>query len=1294
MTLKVSSNIGKRGNSRYHAELLSGIFIVCISIFLSCFANAQTTGFGTISGRVTDSSGAVIPGAQLTISSAATGVIHSSSTNNSGYFEVNALNPDQYRITVSAPGFEKLVREGITLVADGHVNVPMTLSLGRSIQTVVVDADATLLNTESGSNGQVLTTQQMESVPVSGANPMQLAEMAPGVQSPNSQTYSMDGTLGWNGVSNFGSNGILGANEYSLDGAPNEGNQRANAISPSVDEIAEMKMDVTGFDTTVGHTYGVSVTQTTKSGTNDIHGTIRELYQDRRWAAMQHFQGLNYRYQQSLDHCAGPETSEQCFIDENTFGQPGLHENNSAASVGGPVFIPKLYDGRNKFFFFVSVLNDIFADSSANTLSLPTLQERSGNFNDLPVQTTNVPAAFTSVCPTGTPYYGQYQIYNPFSVTLNANGVPSRTPFCGNLVPASLLTTNSKMVSFYNSLLPAPTQNSPTGSNYSYTNPQPQTFRQFTQRMDYALSQSDHIFFRWTRAHYTKAGTGFTVGDVDIQQGPRWIETGALGWNHIFNSKTNLDITVGATNYETWCCYYPGYEAYSPSSVGLPSYLDDYAGTSQTLPILNVSGYQQVGQVNNVPDYYRTLALRGNLTRVQGNHTIRIGAEWRQQHFSQGVEGNTSGTYSFDNTYTQQNNGTNNTYSQSNTGLAYAAFLMGVPTTASVSTQASASIGTPYYAFYVGDTWRVTPKLTIIPGIRYEFEYGPTEKRNQQIVGWDPNATLPIASAANIAYQASRSSATPTQQAVLPSSLAVQGGPIYAGVDGASNRQWGNNYRFLPRLAVTYQLTHNDVLRGGYGLFFDTLNALENGGSPTSGIPGSQSSLHAGDFTPNQDGFSATTSVPSSTTFGTNFVAGVSPLADPFPASNGARFNTPIGSSAGAMYYAGGNPAIYDHGLVPARAQRGYVGIQHQFGGSTMVEVAWVGSITTKVPLEQNFAPTPSSFYTGGMQPNTATNTLLASQITNPFALANFNSLAGSNPTQYNLLAHSGYFTQPLISISNLVRAYPQMGGLSMYRSVAESKFQEIQVNLTKRYSHGLTVMAALQINDQHDRDYYANAFDPSPSWEASNNSAPYRFTAEAVYQLPFGRNQMWANSGWKSAVFGGFKVDGSYEVNPGNLLLFGNLFYLGNTSNIKLKNPVYHNDQASGGYNYIQWINVGNVTATNVNGVCTYSGTGFVTNPQCQPNGYNLRVFPTHIGGLRQQGPNTVQTNVERNFRLGDRFNLETRFEVFNLLNRQVSFWPDTNPTDGQFGQVTSDGAANGSGNARWLDIQGRLRF
>lgn len=1284
----ISKGISLREKARRAHLFASWAVLVLCVVLAGRSALAQATGQGAISGTVTDSTGAVIVGAHLTITNEATNVAQDTVSNSTGYFEVNNLNPGPYRISVQSPGFATMVRHGITLEATAHLNIPLSLKPGASSATITVTAEASLLDVESGSNGQVLTTKQVESLPVAGSNPSYLTYLAPGVQANQSVSQNQTDTVGSTAITkNFGAFGQIGINEFSLDGAPNMGNARAAAINVPIDSMGEEKFDVSGFDATVGHTMGAAITQTTKAGTNSLHGSFRDTYTAKRWAALGHFQGLTYRYQEAVNNCVqGPATNSTCYALENKYAWPGVFMNNGAATLGGPVYIPKILDGHNKLFFFVSVMSTNNTSASAQTVSVPTVQEQSGNFSDMPVQTSSVPAAYTAYCGTGTPYYGQYQIFDPFSVSLDAKGIPRRNPICGNVLPANRMT-GSSMVKLYNSLLPVPTSGSATGSNYLYTQKVPVTYRDYTTREDYKINEANSIFARYTRADYTNTTMGFTVGDVDRNSGPRWIDIGALGWTHVFSSSTTLDITAGVMNFKNACCYYPGFDPYTPSSIGLPSYTSSYAkGTGSIgveLPIFSVSSYNNIGNTDSNVSSYRAYTFRGNLIHVAARHTIFAGAEYRLQNSSVGPSGNVSGTYNFNNTYDQQNNGSDNTYTQSNWGLSYAAFLMGVQSSASVGYNAPNSLQSPYYALYVEDSFRVTPKLTVIPGIRFEYEYGVVEKHNMLMTGWNQSADMTaIAQPANQAYSATLASATAAAQAVMPTSLAIQGGVQYAGVNGGPRNEWNDSYRFLPRVAAAYQLNASTVIRGGYGLFFDTLNAL----NPSI----------------NQAGFSTSTSVNSSTTFGQNFVPGNSPLVtDPFPANgSGVRFNTPIGTAAGQYYYVGSSASIYDHNLTPAREQRVSIGVQRQFGPSTMLEVTYNVAYVSHLQFSNNVAYTPSSFYAGGQQPNTAPNQVLNAQVVNPFALANYSAMAGSNPAAYSMMSLNSFFTAAKVSVGSLVRAYPHMSGLTLYQPLGQSHFQQILIDVNRHYSKGITVMGSVQFNDQHDRDYRANGFDPELSWEPSNSSVPVRVTFEGVWDLPFGKGKPWANSGWQSAIFGGFKLNGVYEAQNGQLISFGNLFYVGdiNAGAIKIKHPTYVNNLASGGSAYVQWLNPGNVTATSsVNATtgattCTYTGTGFVTASACQPNGYNLRVFPTRINGVRQMGLNNADANVARDFHIAGRVNFETTLEVYNLFNHQVLGAPNTSVTNSQFGWVTTDGSPGSVG--RWVALQGRFRF
>lgn len=1311
------TEIGKKQTSRWSRYLYAAIAVCLLLAMTSGLGRAQSTGRGSITGTVSDPTGAVVAGASISVTNAATGVSSMTVTNRTGYFEVDSIDSGIYTVKVTAPGFEELDRNGVVLNASNVLALPLILRIGKSTEVVTVTEQAPLLNTESGLTGQSLTTRELQSLTMADDNPMELVELAPGVQSPAmiAQNYTIDGAISWNGVSKFGTAGVTNSNEFDVDGAANEGNGRANLISMSADMAEEVRIDTTDFDPSYGHTYGITETETTKSGTNMLHGSATDMYDDRRWAAMGRFQRITYEHAQAADSCTnGPSTSPKCYLDENKYGWPGVHENLTTFGIGGPVIIPKLYNGRNKFFWFVAGTNDDWTDASQTTASIPTVQERGGNFTDLPAATlpANYAAEFNADCP-GSLYYGQYQLYNPYAVTI-VNGHPSRMPLCGNIVPQNLML-NSKMATLINSWLPTPTNTQTTGGNYLYTSTQPQTFFQFTTREDYAFSDKDRVFLRFTRHTYTKGQPGIAPNGIDTQQGPKWAEIGALGWNHVFNPAVNLDVTIEGSNLETSDTHYPGYSAFPPSSVGLPSYLQSYAGNSATLPELQFGGgstYAQggpgansslFGNLNNVPNLYRTAGVRGNLTIVHGVHSFRMGAEWRAQHYSRGVQGLSSGQFNFDSTFTRENDGTNldcvgctssnnlGLPSPSNYGLSYVAFLMGVPTTSTAQLQAPLAINTPYYAVYFGDTWRIKSKLTIMPGIRYEYEYGPAEDHNYQISEFDPNQSLAIAAPAQAAYTSTYANATAAEQAVMPTSITVQGGPLYAGVNGAPTRQWRNDYRFLPRIGFSYEIRPNLVIRGGYGIFFDSLNALEWSG-PTD-----------------QTNFTATTSDGTSSywgNFGQNLTTATPPISNPFPTTNGSNFLAAVGSAAGNLSYVGASPTIYPQFLVPARAQRVNVSVQRQFGQSFMIEIGYLGSWSSHMSNlssglvnagggantgNQNLAPIPASFFAGGNEPNVASNSLLGQQVTNPFNIANFSALQSSNPAAYNQMSHSGTFTNSTTALSSLVRPYPFMGGLSEENPIGQSHFHELLVTATKRLSQGFDLNLAFQKNHQYDRDYYLHPYDTSMSWEPTNSSYPWRLTTEALYELPFGRGKMWANSGWKSAIFGGFRLNGTWEFSPGPLIEFSNMFYVGtiSASNILMNHPTYYTNVASGTA-YVQWLNPGNVTATvNSDGSCSYSGTGFVTNGSCQPNGYNVRAFPTRVNGVREMGTNIVMSNIEREFKIREGVSFEARLDANNLFNHQTLGVPNTSVTNSQFGQVSSTLL-----NARWIDIQGHIRF
>jgi len=364
-------------------------------------------------------------------------------------------------------------------------------------------------------------------------------------------------------------------------------------------------------------------------------------------------------------------------------------------------------------------------------------------------------AAFNAACGTGTPFYGQYQIYDPYSVSV-VGGHPIRQPLCGNKIPASHLR-NATMASLVNSWLPTPTNSSVTAITLVIRRLHRRILCNSRSALTTPISDNDRVFFRFTRNTFTQALPGLAPGGIDTRQGPKWVEVAALGWNHVFNASTNLDVTFAGSNMETSYNNYPGYNAFPPTSEGLPGYLQAYAGATATFPN---SCWQQCLCTRHVRSEYLALWQRAQLSVVLSHRHCPSQSDarvwcafvsgWRRVASTKLRSQATSVPAPACSTSTpaipvRTTEPVLVLPAASNYGLSYAAFLMGVQSNATATKQATVSLSTPYYSAYIGDTWRVTPKLTFMPGVRFEEEYGPAEKHNSQVSSFDPNQSLAIA---------------------------------------------------------------------------------------------------------------------------------------------------------------------------------------------------------------------------------------------------------------------------------------------------------------------------------------------------------------------------------------------------------------------------------------------------------------------------------------------------------------------------------------------------------------------
>ncbi len=1211
-------------------------------ILLTLSASAQETR-GTFSGIVTDPTGAAIVGASITVTNTGTKTTAPAATNPTGYYEVPLLLPGTYEVTAEATGFKKLVRSGLTLGLGEQQKVNLTLEVGAASESVTVSAESAILDTSTTVSGKTLSTREIMDLPILANDILVQARMVAGVQTSGTTQYLSEGQIGGSSTSYFAA-GNIGGNEWTMDGQPENAEGRDTAFTPHTDMVEEFHVETNSFDASFGHSTGLNINMSTKSGTNQVHGTSTYEYWSERWAAAPYFIRQNYITNIANAKAAGNTALAQSLASQSEY--PNGHSNNFAGTFGGPVVIPKIVNGKNRLFFFFAysgARDDIPARPSDINDTVPTVPERTGNFSDL------------------LPLGSQYTIYDPLTVTANANsaGHYIRTPFPGNIVPQSRIT--NPMYAYYNAAIPLPNNNPTSATQAPLTNFLPHCqvdnniYNAFDNKNDFNANEKNRFFFRWNWSHYREYYGDLTCSGLLTTDDTRRNVSGVLDWTFTPTPTTVVDVAISANQFFIRS-YNLGLIQETPSTVGLPSYMTQYCTSHGdcALPAVNLSGsyYFYNGSTfgRSLSSYpkYRTQGVKVNVSHVMGRNTFRAGIDFRMQLLHNiGENGNSMGNFTFSNTYTQ---GTDNgLLPAGNIGLSYAAFQLGIPTSMSVDNNTSITEGNPYLGFYGMDTLRVTRNLTLTLGLRMEYEEGPTEAYNRAIGPFNPTAQLPIASAAEAAYAAS-----PIPQ-LAASAFTVAGGDTYAGLNGVSNRLWQNQLMPLPRLAAAWQVTPATVVRAGYGVYYDTLNVTNEAA--------------------NQSGFSCTQTNVASNNSGVNWnygnpYQGVSILSDPFPSmAGGASPCVPYGSSLGSMYQVGRGFTFIPYDREHPEVQRWRASVQRQIGKDMLIEATYWGQWASNLGVTHRLDALPAQYWETGLVRNNTQNNLLTQNVTNPFYIGNFAGLQGSNPQLYAYMNTQSFYTSSTIQVNQLLRPFPQMNGL--YEAddpLGRNRIKALEVDVNRRLSHGLNLNFSWSWLSAWDKMIFNNEFDPVPTWYPSNSARPERVTINGLYELPLGHGKRFLNHGVPAAILGGWQIAATWEYQSGDEISWPNIYYYGSMGTLS---------STLNGVNrsISEWFN---------------NTANFERNPANQPASYSVRVFPQYINGVR--GDKLLQTNanIHRSITLHERMTLHFRADVFNVFNRSQMSDPDTNPNDSTFGQVLSE---TGSQN-RFLQVQARLQF
>jgi hypothetical protein len=1074
---------------------------------------------------------------------------------------------------------------------------------------------------------------------------MMLVWMAPGAQTSLSiSDYSQ--RLHSGGPANtVNINGKVGGNEFTVDGTSNNANGRGVGFNPAPEFVQAVKVETSGFDASFGHSTGAGISMMTNSGTNEFHGSLREMHEQYSWRAVDLFTKRSY-YTRIAQAVAAGNNAEAEAIRRTPALLPG-RENSFAGSIGGPVILPRLFNGRNQLFFFFGYAGFRVGEYRQQYNAFPSEAMRQGNFSQL----LKINAT-------------QYQVHDPLSAAADPAraGHVARTPFPGNIVPQSrIINPVYKWISGY---LPLP--NTPAADNVEpnrnftvFSSPYLENYNAYVNRYDYNLSASDRFFFRWSYNKWQNSGANwYYYASPNLWQGAGQIRANTgLGadWVHNFGASTLLDVAIGSNLFRQENVN-PNLTDLKPSNAGYPTYLDQKVADAPTLPTANFGGWTSFS-VPSAPfvSRWRVLTGKADLSHLRANHTLKAGADVRGQFYTGYNPGNSAGSFSYTSAYTQRTDDGFQSVGTGSYGGSWAAFMMGLPSSASADVNASQVYGNPYYAAYVHDTWRLNSRLTLNLGLRMEYEFGPTERYNRMIGPFDASLELPVTAAAKAAYGRNPITEVPAAQ------FTVLGGATYPGAGSASRRLWSNSMVWLPRVAAAWQVGPRSVVRLGYGLFADTLN-VEN-------------------ETINQLGFSWATTASYTTDFGRTWLvgnpaSGVSPMTDPFPVrADGSRFDTPAGSKLGAMAPVGRGFTFAPYDRPHARQNRWRLDLQHQLGSTMMINVGYAGSYSDRVPINQSSSALPAQYWWFGNVRNDALANNLNTNLTNPYNIANFAAIRTSNPALYQLMSTNSFFTSGTIRKGALLAPYSHMNGLTSTVPLGKVRTHELNVSLQRRFAGGSNFAVSYTKLYNYAADYFPNAFDTSPAWQPSNSGRPHRLTSVAVAELPFGKGRKWLSSGVASWIFGGFQVTELQEYQPGELVSWGSALYYSGADVSAVC--------SSGSHTMGQWFNT----------------AGFETNPSRAATTGQARVFPNRINGYagcRGDSMKRVNLSLQREFKLRERTRLVLRWDVYNAFNHGQLALPNTAPTSTDFGRITASYNSGGGSPAsnRSMRVQARLLF
>lgn len=919
-----------------------------IVFLLAAGLSAQQDPRGTILGQVTDTTGAVVPGVTVRALNLNTGVAVSGASNEQGNYEIPFLLPGRYTLEAEMNGFKRWVRSDIELRTADRLRVDIRLEVGALSEAVEVTAEAPVLENVSATLSQVISSRQASELPLRGGSLAWLYLLTPGVILP-----SLPAGGPWN-IDQASDVSAAGAGrrsfDFNVDGVSNNSYGGRTAFVPPPDMVQEIRVETTSYDAAVGHTAGGAINISLKSGTNAWHGTAAASLAKGPLITRNFF--LN---QYIFNPQTGPITPEK--IKNNT---PVDRWWRYSFTLGGPLLIPRVYNGRNRTFWMFGFQAHDRAQPVSSLQSVPTEAQRRGDFS-----------ALLALGP-------QYQIYDPFT-TRPSGARFVRQPLPGNVIPPSRMDPAAAVILKY-----YPLPNTPGTAdglqNYSVATDKTQVLHQPVARVDHVFSERHRFFGRYSHSDFNGTFDNYVKGSkVRGRLRARPHRGVALDDVVVLNPAMVLDVRYGFTWFQEFQSF--ANIGWNLAEFGFPrSLIAELDPRGVSFPQINVSGLLQLGNDGGFKQVNYTHSLLSLLSWMRGNHALRIGADLRLLYENRKDYGNVSPRMDFDPTYTR---GPYDNSPVAPAGQGLASLLFGIPSGGWVDLNDSRAERSGFYSLFLQDDWRLGRDLTLNLGVRWEYESPLVERFNRTTLDFDFVTPNPIEPQARAQYARAPIPEVPAAE------FRTLGGVTFAGQGGLPRRIRDPYYRaVMPRAGFAWQATSRTVIRGGYGIFFGLLGA-------------DFSDVH-------QPGFNQRTNLVASLDGGVTYIASI---ANPFPAG----LEKPKGAAGGLTTYVGRSPGFFARDGRRPYTQRWSLSIQFEPLARTLFELGYIGSRSVKQRVSTEFNPVPARYLSTSPVRDQAVIDFLSASVANPFlgipAFAGSALYASRNTSRSQLLRPYPHFT-------------------------------------------------------------------------------------------------------------------------------------------------------------------------------------------------------------------------------------------------------------------------------------------